>query len=72
MKRVLKCDGELIFVEHGRSPDAKITAWQDRLTPAWNRIGGGCHLNREIDALIEEAGFRISGLKTFYLPVHAR
>ena len=68
MKRALKPDGELIFVEHGRSPDGKVTAWQDRLTPVWKRIGGGCHLNRKIDALIEDAGFRISNLKTFYLP----
>jgi ubiquinone/menaquinone biosynthesis C-methylase UbiE len=68
MKRALKPNGELIFVEHGRSADDNVTAWQDRLTPVWKRIGGGCHLNRKIDALIEDAGFRISNLKTFYLP----
>ena len=68
VKRVLRVDGWLIFVEHGRSPDAKITAWQDRLTPPWKHIAGGCHLNREIDGLLEQAGFRISSLKTFYLP----
>ncbi len=68
VKRVLRLDGRLIFVEHGRSPDAKITAWQDRLTPPWKHIAGGCHLNREIDALLQRAGFRILSLKTFYLP----
>jgi ubiquinone/menaquinone biosynthesis C-methylase UbiE len=65
--RVLKPDGRLIFLEHGRAPDAGIAAWQDRLTPVWKRIGGGCHLNRKIDELIEAAGFRIGELRTCYL-----
>ena len=47
MKRVLKPSGRLIFVEHGQAPDAEVSAWQDRLTPLWKRIGGGCHLNRK-------------------------
>jgi ubiquinone/menaquinone biosynthesis C-methylase UbiE len=68
VKRVLKADGRLIFVEHGRSPDDKVTAWQDRLTPMWRRVAGGCHLNREIDTLLEGAGFKVTNLKTFYLP----
>ena len=68
MKRVLREDGRLIFIEHGRSSDTGVVVWQDRLTPAWKRIGGGCHLNRKIDALIEAAGFRITELKTFYNP----
>ena len=68
MKRVLKSNGLLIFVEHGRAPDPKVSNWQDRLTPLWKRIGGGCHLNRRIDALLVEAGFKIEELKTSYLP----
>src|SRR3974390_228045 len=31
MKRVLRAEGRLIFIEHGRSPDAGVGAWQDRL-----------------------------------------
>jgi len=68
MKRVLKPDGRFIFIEHGRSSDPGVVAWQDRLTPAWKRIAGGCHLNRKIDQLIEAAGFRIVELKTEYIP----
>jgi ubiquinone/menaquinone biosynthesis C-methylase UbiE len=68
IRRALKAEGQLIFVEHGRSPDDKVAAWQDRLTPVWKRIAGGCHLDRKIDALIGDAGFQISKLKTFYLP----
>jgi ubiquinone/menaquinone biosynthesis C-methylase UbiE len=68
VKRVLKPDGRLLFVEHGLSSDAKVQKWQHRLTPVWKRIGGGCHLNRKIDALIRPAGFCIVELQTLYLP----
>jgi ubiquinone/menaquinone biosynthesis C-methylase UbiE len=68
MRRVLKKNGELLFVEHGCSPDPGVRRWQDRLTPFWKRVGGGCHLNRKIDELIESAGFQITELKTCYLP----
>lgn len=68
MKRVLKPSGQLIFIEHGRSPDRGVMAWQDRLTPLWKRIAGGCHLNRKVDELITAAGFQITELKNFYLP----
>jgi ubiquinone/menaquinone biosynthesis C-methylase UbiE len=68
MKRVLKRSGRLIFIEHGRSPDAGVVAWQERLTPMWKKIGGGCHLNRKVDELIAAAGFQILELKTCYLP----
>jgi ubiquinone/menaquinone biosynthesis C-methylase UbiE len=46
IRRVLRTDGRLVFVEHGRAPDARVAAWQDRLTPVWKRLAGGCHLNR--------------------------
>jgi ubiquinone/menaquinone biosynthesis C-methylase UbiE len=68
MKRVLKPSGRLIFLEHGRSPDNGVVAWQDRLTPMWKRFTGGCHLNRKVDELIAAAGFQITKLKTCYLP----
>jgi ubiquinone/menaquinone biosynthesis C-methylase UbiE len=67
MRRVLKSNGQLLFVEHGRAPEEHICKWQDRLTPAWKRIGGGCHLNRPIRLLIESAGFRIEQLETGYM-----
>lgn len=68
MRRVLRPTGQLIFVEHGRAPDPVVVAWQQRLTPVWRRFTGGCHLDRKIDRLINEAGFRISDLQTCYLP----
>ncbi len=67
MRRVLRPDGRLLFVEHGRAPDPGTVAWQDRLTPIWKRLTGGCHLNRKVDDLLTAAGFQISELRTFYL-----
>lgn len=67
IRRVLKPDGELLFVEHGRAPDEGVRWWQDRLTPLWKKIGGGCHLNRPIAKLIEGAGFVIEQLETDYI-----
>lgn len=67
MLRVLKPGGRFLFVEHGRAPDAGVRWWQDRLTPIWRRLGGGCHLNRAIAELIEGAGFRIERLDMGYM-----
>ena len=67
MRRVLRPGGRLLFVEHGRAPDPNVIWWQDRLTPAWKRLGGGCHLNRAIGTLIEGAGFQFDRLQTGYM-----
>lgn len=67
IKRVLKPSGLLVFAEHGRAPDPGVAAWQDRLTPVWKRLAGGCHLNRKVDRLVTDAGFRIARLSTFYI-----
>src|SRR5687768_9547903 len=67
MRRVLKADGRLVFVEHGKSPDTNVQRWQNRLTPFWKRIGGGCHLNRPIDEIIAANGFQIAALQTGYM-----
>ena len=66
LRRVLKPGGRLIFVEHGRSPDAGVRRWQDRLNPIQQRIGGGCNLNRRIDELIRSSGLEIERLDNFY------
>jgi ubiquinone/menaquinone biosynthesis C-methylase UbiE len=67
MRRVLRPDGCLLFVEHGLAPDRAVAWWQHRLTPCWRCLGGRCHLNRKIDDLITAAGFHIEGLRTGYL-----
>jgi len=67
MRRVLRSDGRLLFVEHGLSPEPRIIRWQRRLTPCWKRIGGGCHLDRKMDDLIRAASFRVDALETSYM-----
>jgi ubiquinone/menaquinone biosynthesis C-methylase UbiE len=67
VRRVLKPGGRLLFAEHGRAPDAGVARWQDRITPIWKRVAGGCHLNREPDDLIRSAGFAIETKETGYL-----
>lgn len=64
---VLKPGGQLLFVEHGHSPDRDVARWQRRLEPAWKRIAGGCHLSRRIDGLILDAGFELVELENEYL-----
>jgi ubiquinone/menaquinone biosynthesis C-methylase UbiE len=65
-RRVLKPGGKLIFCEHGRSPDVAVQRWQDRLTPWWKPLAGGCHLNRDIPALLKAGGFTLRTLDTGY------
>jgi ubiquinone/menaquinone biosynthesis C-methylase UbiE len=63
--RVLQPGGTLHFVEHGRSPRPGVAQWQDRLTPFWGMLFGGCHLNRSIDALIKRAGLDLDAVRTY-------
>jgi len=66
MRRVLRPDGRLLFVEHGLSPEAGVERWQHRLTPMWGRVSGGCHLDRKMDDLIRSAGFELTNLRSEY------
>ena len=68
MRRVLKPQGRMIFIEHGLSPDSGVRAWQNGLNPIWSRVAGGCNLNRKIDDLLISSGFNIVELRMTYLP----
>jgi len=68
MRRVLRPGGRLLFAEHGLAPDPGVRRWQERLNPVWNRLAGGCNLNRRIDALLAEGGFRVAELRAAYMP----
>ena len=68
MARVLKPEGRLLFIEHGLAPDTSVERWQHRLTPFWKPMAGGCHLDRDIPALIRAGGFVIDELSEAYLP----
>ena len=66
MRRILRPGGQLLFVEHGLSPEGSVQLWQDRLTPVWKHIAGGCHRNRPIWTLVETVGFSISRIEEGY------
>ncbi|MAZ92447.1 MAG: SAM-dependent methyltransferase [Oceanicaulis sp.] len=68
MRRVLRPDGKLVFLEHGLAPDAGVARWQRRVEPVWKRIGGGCHLARPMDRLIAQGGFHIDTMDAAYTP----
>ena len=68
INRVLKPQGNFVFLEHGLSDVTKVQVWQHRLNPLQKKIGDGCHLNRKIDDLVLGASFDITSLKLFHLP----
>ena len=65
--RLLKPGGKLFFIEHGLSYERSIRAWQNRLTPIQKVIADGCHLNRQIDKLVEQK-FPNVNIEQFYAP----
>jgi ubiquinone/menaquinone biosynthesis C-methylase UbiE len=68
MRRVLRPSGELLFLEHGESPEASVRDWQRRLNSGWKKIAGGCNLDRPIPRLLADAGFEIIELESAYVP----
>lgn len=64
IRRVLRPEGRLLFVEHVRA-DGNWGACQDRLQPLWSKIGCGCHPNRDTPSILREAGFEFEELRAF-------
>ena len=67
-RRTLAPGGELLFAEHGRSPDPSVRRWQERVTPVWRHATGGCRLDRDPLAILAAAGFRVAEVDTGYVP----
>ena len=65
--RLLKPQGKFFFIEHGLSKDSQIKAWQNRLTPIQKVVADGCHLNRNIQQLVEQKFSQVS-IEQFYAP----
>ena len=72
MRRVLRPSGKALFLEHGSAPDASVQKWQRRIEPIWKRIGGNCHLTRDITGAYESAGFKIEQGDKGYMPKSPR
>ena len=65
--RVLKPNGKFLFIEHGKSTRGVITEIQNFLTPFSRTFAGGCHMNRNIEKLILDAGFQMQSIEKFGL-----
>ena len=68
VQRVLRPGGSLHFLEHGLAPDAPVARWQRRLDPVQKRVCGGCHLSRDVPALVADAGLEVTSTTAEYLP----
>jgi ubiquinone/menaquinone biosynthesis C-methylase UbiE len=68
IKRVLKPDGRLLFIEHVRADDPGLARWQDRLEKPWRFLGDGCHCNRDTVSTISAAGFNLGDVEQGELP----
>jgi SAM-dependent methyltransferase len=64
----LKPLAKVVFCEHGLAPDPEVARKQRNIEPLWSRIAGGCHLARDIPAIVRGAGYRIDSLEQMYLP----
>lgn len=68
LRRILKPGGTLLFLEHGLSPDARVSRWQRRIEPGWKPLMGGCHLSRPVTAPVQQAGFDVVQPGHTYMP----
>jgi len=63
VRRVLRPEGRLLFMEHvAAEDDSGRLTWQRRVEPVWKRVAGNCHLTRETERHIDEAGFEIEAI----------
>ncbi len=62
IRRTLRPGAPLRMLEHVRLRNPRISRLQDALTPAWRRVTGGCHLNRDTLALVRQAGFQVKSV----------
>jgi len=67
-RRALKHGGRLLFFEHVRAGDGRLSRWQDRLERPWGLVSGGCHPNRDTLAAIEAQGFQVQEVERFDEP----
>lgn len=66
--RVLAPGGRFLFLEHVRAPDPAVERWQRRIQPLWGRVACGCHLARDTESRLLDAGFAIEDVDRFWLP----
>ncbi len=67
-RRVVRSGGRVHILEHGLAPEDSVRRWQRRLEPVQRAVAGGCHLTRDIPALVESSGWHVEQMEQAYLP----
>ena len=67
-RRVVRDGGRLHALEHGMAPEESVRRWQRRMEPVQRTVFAGCHLTRDVPALLEAAGWRVEDREQDYLP----
>jgi ubiquinone/menaquinone biosynthesis C-methylase UbiE len=57
--RVLRPDGQLLFIEHVRASTRFLAACQDKLLHPWRQFAGGCRCNGRAVELMRRCGFTV-------------
>jgi ubiquinone/menaquinone biosynthesis C-methylase UbiE len=65
IRRVLRSDGRMLFLEHVRLDHPLWGRLQDWAAPLWRRLAAGCHPNRDTVRAIERAGFELEAVERF-------
>ena len=68
IRRVLRPGGSLLVLEHVRSINPRIAAWQKRWRKPWRWAGAGCTLDRESGQALAGAGFETRDLRRVTVP----
>ena len=65
--RVLRPDGRILFLEHGLSPDEKVSKWQHRLNWFQGKLADGCRLDLDVRGLLASQPFESVEMDNFYM-----
>jgi ubiquinone/menaquinone biosynthesis C-methylase UbiE len=60
IRRVLRPDGTLLFLEHVRSDSPRLARWQDRFSRPWSAFAEGCRCNQPTVDVLRDAGFVVT------------
>ena len=76
VRRTVRAGGAVRLLEHVRAPNRFVARLQDWLTPAWRRLAGGCHLNRDAVMSVKRSGLAVERVtrhaRGFVLEILAR
>ncbi len=65
--RVLRPNGRILFLEHGLSPDEKVSKWQHRLNWFQGKLADGCRLDLDVRGLLASQPFKSVEMDNFYM-----